>query len=181
MALDDFYDWTPTGITNFIMLAGSSQTVTDFDIWMMRDFWRHLSSRYVTPDAAAPVATTSSIRATSAVTTSVPPTLAFSTASVATTLKTTIKTTITTLATSIKTTTKVASTAAPTTLKTTTVAVRTTSSPLPAATGGVGAPLYGQCGGNGWAGPRTCVSGTCKFNNDWYSKYFHGCVEKKRC
>ncbi|PVH75205.1 hypothetical protein DL98DRAFT_371901, partial [Cadophora sp. DSE1049] len=46
LALDDFYDWTPTGITNFIMLAGSSLTVTDFDIWMMRDWWRHLASRY---------------------------------------------------------------------------------------------------------------------------------------
>ncbi|KAH7381923.1 hypothetical protein BKA64DRAFT_727357 [Cadophora sp. MPI-SDFR-AT-0126] len=46
LALDDFYDWTPTGITNFIMLAGSSLTITDFDIWMMRDWWRNLASRY---------------------------------------------------------------------------------------------------------------------------------------
>ncbi|KAL3417433.1 cellulose-binding family ii [Phlyctema vagabunda] len=46
LALDDFYDWTPTGQTNFIMNAGSSQVVTEFDIWMMRDFWRHLASRY---------------------------------------------------------------------------------------------------------------------------------------
>ncbi|KAH8593468.1 hypothetical protein B0O99DRAFT_688687 [Bisporella sp. PMI_857] len=46
MGLDDFYDWLPTGQTNFIMNAGSSQVVTEFDIWMMRDFWRHLASRY---------------------------------------------------------------------------------------------------------------------------------------
>ncbi|RDW76152.1 hypothetical protein BP5796_06973 [Coleophoma crateriformis] len=46
LALDDFYDWTPTGITNFIMNAGSSTTITDFDIWMMRDFWRHIASRF---------------------------------------------------------------------------------------------------------------------------------------
>ncbi|KFY74732.1 hypothetical protein V499_05256 [Pseudogymnoascus sp. VKM F-103] len=45
MGLDDFYDWTPTGQTNFIMLAGSSQVVTEFDIWMMRDFWRHVANR----------------------------------------------------------------------------------------------------------------------------------------
>ncbi|KAF1949584.1 glycoside hydrolase [Byssothecium circinans] len=33
-----------------------------------------------------------------------------------------------------------------------------------------GAPLYGQCGGNGWTGPTTCVSGTCKKQGDWYSQ-----------
>jgi hypothetical protein len=45
-ALDDFYDWTPTGQTNFIMLAGSATQITEFDIWMVRDWWRHLKSRY---------------------------------------------------------------------------------------------------------------------------------------
>ncbi|KAG6368311.1 hypothetical protein INS49_002516 [Diaporthe citri] len=45
-ALDDFYDWTPTGVTNFIMLAGSATQITDFDGWMMRDWWRNLKSRY---------------------------------------------------------------------------------------------------------------------------------------
>ncbi|KAH1275039.1 hypothetical protein KXX33_009358 [Aspergillus fumigatus] len=44
--LDDFYDWTPTGQTNFIMLAGSATQITEFDIWMLRDWWRHLKSRY---------------------------------------------------------------------------------------------------------------------------------------
>ncbi|CVK90777.1 uncharacterized protein FPRN_07216 [Fusarium proliferatum] len=42
-ALDDFYDWTPTGQTNFIMLAGSSTKVTDFDGWMLRNWWYELS------------------------------------------------------------------------------------------------------------------------------------------
>ena len=46
MGLDDFYDWLPTGQTSFIMNAGSSETITQFDIWMMRDFWRHLANRY---------------------------------------------------------------------------------------------------------------------------------------
>lgn len=44
--LDDFYDWTPTGQCCFIMKAGSSSTVTEFDQWMLRDWWRHLKSRY---------------------------------------------------------------------------------------------------------------------------------------
>ncbi|KAI9372372.1 hypothetical protein BJX61DRAFT_542780 [Aspergillus egyptiacus] len=45
-ALDDFYDWTPTGVTNFIMLAGSATEITEFDIWMLRDWWRNLKDRY---------------------------------------------------------------------------------------------------------------------------------------
>ncbi|WP_211228509.1 hypothetical protein [Glycomyces tenuis] len=44
--LDDFYDWTPTGQCCFIMKAGSSSTITEFDRWMLRDWWRHLKSRY---------------------------------------------------------------------------------------------------------------------------------------
>ncbi|PVF93949.1 hypothetical protein CPB86DRAFT_818371, partial [Serendipita vermifera] len=30
--------------------------------------------------------------------------------------------------------------------------------------------LYGQCGGQGWSGPTTCSSGTCKASNEWYSQ-----------
>lgn len=44
--LDDFYDWTPTGQCCFIMKAGSASTITEFDRWMFRDWWRHLKSRY---------------------------------------------------------------------------------------------------------------------------------------
>lgn len=44
--LDDFYDWTPTGQCCFIMKAGSSSLITEFDAWMFRDWWRHLKSRY---------------------------------------------------------------------------------------------------------------------------------------
>ncbi|OAL48271.1 hypothetical protein IQ07DRAFT_589091 [Pyrenochaeta sp. DS3sAY3a] len=43
-ALDDFYDWTPSGVTNFIMLAGSSMEITEFDAWMARDWWRNLKA-----------------------------------------------------------------------------------------------------------------------------------------
>ncbi|KAH7255247.1 uncharacterized protein BKA55DRAFT_592619 [Fusarium redolens] len=44
-ALDDFYDWTPTGQTSFIMLAGSATHVTDFDGWMLRNWWYELSRK----------------------------------------------------------------------------------------------------------------------------------------
>ncbi|MFC3998888.1 hypothetical protein ACFOVU_23405 [Nocardiopsis sediminis] len=44
--LDDFYDWTPTGQSSFLMKAGSASAITEFDAWMFRDWWRHLSYRY---------------------------------------------------------------------------------------------------------------------------------------
>ncbi|KAH7359618.1 hypothetical protein BKA66DRAFT_562256 [Pyrenochaeta sp. MPI-SDFR-AT-0127] len=43
-ALDDFYDWTPSGVSNFIMLAGSATQITEFDAWMARDWWRNLKA-----------------------------------------------------------------------------------------------------------------------------------------
>ncbi|WP_327006828.1 cellulose-binding protein [Dactylosporangium sp. NBC_01737] len=44
--LDDFYDWTPTGVGGFLMKAGSASQITEFDAWMLRDWWRHLKDRY---------------------------------------------------------------------------------------------------------------------------------------
>ncbi|HYN95178.1 MAG TPA: cellulose-binding protein [Pilimelia sp.] len=44
--LDDFYDWTPAGVTNFLMKAGTAREITEFDAWMFRDWWRHLKARY---------------------------------------------------------------------------------------------------------------------------------------
>ncbi|KAL6705128.1 hypothetical protein ACN47E_007233 [Coniothyrium glycines] len=44
-ALDDFYDWTPTGVTKFIMNAGSATEITEFDAWMARDWWRNLKTK----------------------------------------------------------------------------------------------------------------------------------------
>jgi len=43
--LDDFYDWSPN-VGGFLMKAGSATRITDFDLWMLRDWWRHLKSRY---------------------------------------------------------------------------------------------------------------------------------------
>ncbi|KAK6351338.1 hypothetical protein TWF718_004502 [Orbilia javanica] len=83
-----------------------------------------------------------------------------STTSAGTTLRTTTTTTTTT-----RTTTPATTTARTTTPSTTTTTARTTT------TGSsTGAPLYGQCGGQGWTGPTTCASGTCKYSNDWYSQ-----------
>ncbi|KAK6533632.1 hypothetical protein TWF694_002567 [Orbilia ellipsospora] len=82
-ALDDFYDWTPTGVTNFIMLSGSSTVITDFDGWMARDWWRHLKTRYgitggttttttKTTTTATKTTTTSSTKTTTTKTTTTP-------------------------------------------------------------------------------------------------------------
>jgi hypothetical protein len=30
----------------FVMKAGSASMITEFDKWMLRDFWRHLKNRY---------------------------------------------------------------------------------------------------------------------------------------
>jgi hypothetical protein len=46
LAVDDFYDCTPDGETSFIMLSGCATEVTEFDVWMVRDWWRYLKSRY---------------------------------------------------------------------------------------------------------------------------------------
>jgi hypothetical protein len=43
--LDDFYDWSPD-VGGFLMKAGSANRITEFDAWMLRDWWRHLKSRY---------------------------------------------------------------------------------------------------------------------------------------
>ncbi|KAG8730577.1 hypothetical protein FRC11_006387 [Ceratobasidium sp. 423] len=47
----------------------------------------------------------------------------------------------------------------------------TATSSTPSSTSGTGTvPLYGQCGGSGYTGPTTCASGTCTYNNEWYSQ-----------
>ncbi|PSN61668.1 hypothetical protein BS50DRAFT_503964 [Corynespora cassiicola Philippines] len=40
----DFYDWVPEGQTNFIMMAGSAMEITEFDAWMLRDWYRKLKA-----------------------------------------------------------------------------------------------------------------------------------------
>ncbi|KAL3471095.1 hypothetical protein BJX99DRAFT_33247 [Aspergillus californicus] len=67
-ALDDFYDWTPTGVTSFIMLAGSATEITEFDLWMLRDWWRNLNDRY---DLSATTTVASSSKVVSSTSTAV--------------------------------------------------------------------------------------------------------------
>jgi hypothetical protein len=43
--LEDFYDWSPN-VCCFVMKAGSAMKITEFDTWMLRDWWRHLKPRY---------------------------------------------------------------------------------------------------------------------------------------
>lgn len=33
-------------VGGFIMNAGTATEITEFDKWMIRDFWRHIKSRY---------------------------------------------------------------------------------------------------------------------------------------
>lgn len=144
MALDDFYDWTPTGITNFIMLAGSSLTVTDFDIWMMRDWWRNLSNRYNLKVAAAAVP----VKVVSISTSAKP----VATLKTSTTKKAVVPTT------SLKPVVKTTSSAKPV------VATPKAASALVAA-------AYTQCGGEDWKGATVCVAGLkCVVYNQWYSQ-----------
>ncbi|KAH6706403.1 hypothetical protein BKA61DRAFT_492241 [Leptodontidium sp. MPI-SDFR-AT-0119] len=160
LALDDFYDWTPTGITNFIMLAGSSLTVTDLDIWMMRDWWRNLASRYNLPAAAAaaapvvakPVATTTTSKAA-----------VVAKPTTSSTVKGAMTSSVkpaTTLVPVVKTSSTVKS-----------VATTKAAAPVVAAPAVGTAAKYAQCGGEGWKGSTVCVAGSkCVVNNQWYSQ-----------
>jgi cellulase len=55
--------------------------------------------------------------------------------------------------------------------QTTTAAPTQTQAPTQPSAPANGAALYGQCGGSGWTGPTSCIEGTCKAVNDWYSEY----------
>ncbi|TDZ20936.1 Exoglucanase 1 [Colletotrichum orbiculare MAFF 240422] len=60
-------------------------------------------------------------------------------------------------------------TTAATTIRTSTSSARTTTTT--AASTGPLANRFGQCGGQGWSGPKACVSPyTCTYVNDWYSQ-----------
>ncbi|KAH8673142.1 hypothetical protein BGZ61DRAFT_521192 [Ilyonectria robusta] len=159
--LDDFYDWTPTGITSFIMLAGSAAKVTDFDGWMLRNWWYELSrERGWQTGVAATAAAASSVKTTS-------------TAKATSTVKTTsVKATTTAKATSVKATTTAkatttkATTTAKASVKTTTVKATATAVASKAT-----ASKWQQCGGATWTGATQCESGsTCTKQNDYYSQ-----------
>ncbi|KAH6968175.1 hypothetical protein DER45DRAFT_513955 [Fusarium avenaceum] len=147
-ALDDFYDWTPTGQKNFIMLAGSATEVTDFDGWMLRNWWYELSRQRGWQTGVS----SSGSKA--------------STAPVATKPAAATKTT----AAAVKPAATKTSAAAvkPAATKTTAAASKQTAVK---AESGATAAAYGQCGGAGYTGPTKCASGQkCTKHNDWYSQ-----------
>ncbi|KAF5531775.1 endoglucanase type F [Fusarium phyllophilum] len=151
-ALDDFYDWTPTGITKFIMLAGASMEITDFDGWMYRNWWYYLSQKNnwssgkVSTDAAP--ASSESKPTTK--------TAASITKTTAPKPSTTTKAIVSKPASTKKATATKAAAAQAT-------SIETTASAEVAA--------WGQCGGNNWTGATKCTSGTrCIKRNEYYSQ-----------
>ncbi|KAJ1544620.1 hypothetical protein HK096_007349, partial [Nowakowskiella sp. JEL0078] len=92
--LMDFYDWTPTGETNFVMKAGSATLITDFDGWMLRDIWRHIRYRY--PSIPAPGTTTTTKATTTSTTTTTKVTTSATTTPRTTTSTTSSKAVVTT-------------------------------------------------------------------------------------
>ncbi|KAM6532525.1 hypothetical protein FSOLCH5_001948 [Fusarium solani] len=147
-ALDDFYDWTPTGVTNFVMLAGSSTTITDFDGWMLRNWWYELSRKRGWQSGVSSGSSSGSSSPSAAA--SKP---------------------ATTAAASKPTSTKAAA-SKPTTTKASKPATTKASTPAaPTAQTGATAGAYAQCGGGAFTGPTTCVSGfKCIKQNEWYSQ-----------
>ncbi|KAI8233061.1 putative exoglucanase GH6D [Colletotrichum sp. SAR 10_96] len=139
--LDDFYDWTPTGVSNFIMLAGSSMEITDFDGWMYRNWWYELSrSRGWTKASSAttPAATAS----------------ASTSASAAPAVKEDVAEEVSEPAAS-----------------STSVAAPAATSAATESAAGASAAKWAQCGGAGYTGPTACAAGsTCTKSSEWYSQ-----------
>ncbi|KLO78809.1 uncharacterized protein LW93_4130 [Fusarium fujikuroi] len=151
-ALDDFYDWTPTGITKFIMLAGASMEITDFDGWMYRNWWYYLSQKnnWGSGKSSTDIAPVSSE--------SKPTTKTAASATKTSTPKP--STTTKAVITKPVSTKKATATKAPVTQV---HSVETTSSAEVAP--------WGQCGGINWTGSKKCASGAkCTKRNDYYSQ-----------
>ncbi|KAI1015476.1 hypothetical protein LB504_010904 [Fusarium proliferatum] len=151
-ALDDFYDWTPTGITKFIMLAGASMEITDFDGWMYRNWWYYLSQKnnWGSGKSSTDVAPASSE--------SKPTTETAASATKTSTPKPSTSTKA--VVTKPVSTKKATATKAPVTQV---HSVETTSSAEVAP--------WGQCGGINWTGAKKCASGAkCTKRNDYYSQ-----------
>jgi hypothetical protein len=165
--LDDFYDWTPKGVTNFIMLAGSSMEITDFDGWMYRNWWYELSkingwaSSTDSTDAASPsTAAPSTPKPTSVketpVETSAPVEAPVVDTPAPVETPAPIETPIVEPSNPVETVEPAPEPSTPTAV-----------SPKPVT--GNAIAKWGQCGGMNWTGSTTCASGsTCTKQNDYY-------------
>lgn len=138
------YDWTPTGVTNFVMLAGSSTEITDFDGWMFRNWWYELSRQrgWQSGSSSGSSGSSSGSGNTTPSKPSNPPKPQPTKASNPKPSK--------------PQPTKAAAPAAPTSA---------------GSQSGATASAYGQCGGGSYAGPTKCPSGyKCQKHNEWYSQ-----------
>ncbi|KAF4452344.1 hypothetical protein F53441_4796 [Fusarium austroafricanum] len=143
-ALDDFYDWTPTGQSKFIMLAGSAMEVTDFDGWMLRNWWYELSRHrgwQSNVSSSGSKTAASNAQKTSAAPVASKPTTTKSSAPESTTVKVPATETA-------------------------------TKKPTKKAESSVVAAAYAQCGGGAsYTGPTKCASGLkCTKHSEWYSQ-----------
>jgi hypothetical protein len=141
-ALDDFYDWTPTGQTSFIMLAGSATHVTDFDGWMLRNWWYELSRKRGWQSTASSSASKGA-----------------STEKAVTPVSSKPVSTKTAASKPTSTTVKQAAT-------------QTAAKPAKGNGSSVTAAAYAQCGGGAsYTGPTKCASGLkCTKHSEWYSQ-----------
>ncbi|KAF9772237.1 hypothetical protein IL306_010079 [Fusarium sp. DS 682] len=141
-ALDDFYDWTPTGKTKFIMLAGSATEVTEFDGWMLRNWWYELSRERGWQTAASSTPKSSSTEKAVAPVMSKP---------------------VSTKTAASKPTSTSAKQSATETL---------TNKPVKENDSSAAAAAYAQCGGGaGYTGPTKCAAGLkCTKHSEWYSQ-----------
>ncbi|TDZ49773.1 Acetylxylan esterase [Colletotrichum trifolii] len=155
--LDDFYDYTPTGVSKFIMLAGSAAEITDFDGWMLRNWWYELSrSRGWQSGSSSGGSNTAAPAATSK------PAAAKTSAAAATPTAKAVEQEAAEEETEEET---------PVAAPTTPAAAAAPAETEPASSGGATAAAWGQCGGQGWTGPTACASGfTCVEANQWYSQ-----------
>ncbi|KAM0418970.1 hypothetical protein ACHAPT_012128 [Fusarium lateritium] len=179
--LDDFYDWTPTGVSNFIMLAGSSMEITDFDGWMYRNWWYYLSEKngWATgsttggdsaapdSDSASPNSSASEPAATSAAPVAEAPTgapVAEVPAAETTAAESPAETEYVTEIVEVEDPAETGD------VEQQETAPAATSVPS-SSNSGAEAAAYSQCGGNNWTGATKCGSGfKCVQHNDYYSQ-----------
>lgn len=178
--LDDFYDWTPTGVTNFIMLAGSATEITDFDGWMYRNWWYELSKTHgwasssvadasgTTPASSAPATSEDAVAATEEAAYSVSTT---STPVPSATLEPTSQAPVIPETSAFVPFVPVAT---PVSSFNSTPVATPSETPSTLPEDGATAGRWEQCGGGSYfRGPKKCASGlTCAKQNE----YYHQCV-----
>ncbi|GJC87467.1 putative acetylxylan esterase A [Colletotrichum liriopes] len=151
-------DWTPTGQSKFIMLAGSSMEITDFDGWMYRNWWYELSKNrgWTKSASSSNSGATASTSASASASASAAPTVKEDAVA--------------------RPTSAPANSAAPVAVEPETTAPAAAEPSAPAAgdsdaESGATVGRWSQCGGSGYTGATACAAGlTCAKTNEWYSQ-----------